>query len=78
IVLKLPDTFSVEILRDHVKALEGAVADVLGAALKVRFKTEGTAKNAGPPSVAAPVTAEESLEDVDALFNYANERIPER
>ena len=77
IVLKLPDTFSVEILRDHHKALEAAIADVLGTPLKVTLKVDGAAK-AGSKTAPASAPPAEEPEDVDALFNYANERIPER
>ena len=75
VVLKLPDTFSVEILRDHLKALEAAIADVLGAPLKVTLKTDGAARASAPPIA---TSHDETQEDVDALFNYANERITER
>ncbi|MDQ2865575.1 MAG: DNA polymerase III subunit gamma/tau [Candidatus Eremiobacteraeota bacterium] len=79
IVLKLPDPFSVEILRDHCKALEGAIADVLGTPLKVILKADGTAaKSAAKSSDSTPAQQDDTLEDVDALFNYANERIPQR
>ncbi len=76
VVLKLPEGFAM-MLRDHVGAVEGAIADTLGTPLKVTLKIDGSAKN-GPkaPEQAAP--QEETGEDVDALFNYANERIRER
>ena len=77
VLLKLPDSFSADILRDHLKLLENAIADILGTPLKVTLKVDGSAKSAArAPEPAAP--EEESGEDVDALFNYANERIRER
>lgn len=74
IVLKLPDTFTADILRDHVKLLESAIADVLGASLKATLRVDSGARakaSEGQPT-------HESGEDIDALFNYANERIRER
>lgn len=65
VVLKLPNAWSAETLRDHAALIEKAIADVLGVPLKLRLKVDGSA-----PRAAA---AEE--ESTDALFNYANERI---
>ncbi len=77
VVLKLPDSFSADILRDHLKLVETAIADTLGTPLKVTLKIDGSAKNTA--RAAEPAAAEdEPAEDIDALFNYANERIPER
>jgi len=65
IVLKLPNSWSADTLRDHAPLLEAAIADVLGVPLKIVLRV-GTAQ-------AAPAAA--SQEDPDALFDYANERI---
>ena len=65
VVLKLPNAWSAETLRDHAPLIEKAIADVLGVPLKLRLKVDGSA-----PRAAA--TEEEST---DALFDYANERI---
>ena len=65
LVLKLPDTWSADALRDHAKLIEAAIADVLGVALQVRLRVDG---NAGR-------TKESTTDDADALFDYANERI---
>jgi DNA polymerase III subunit gamma/tau len=65
IVLKLPNAWSAETLRDHAALIEKAIADVLGVPLKLRLKVDGSA----PRAAAAPE------ESTDALFDYANERI---
>lgn len=65
IVLKLPNSWSADTLRDHAALLEAAIADVLGVPLKIVLRV-GSAQ-------AAPAAA--SQEDPDALFDYANERI---
>jgi DNA polymerase III subunit gamma/tau len=70
-VLKLRNRFDVDILKDHAKLLESAIADVLGAKLQVRLEAGASA----PVAQAAepmPVNEEESA---DELFGYANERI---
>jgi DNA polymerase-3 subunit gamma/tau len=77
VLLKLPDSFSADILRDHIKLVESAIADTLGTPMKVTLKVDGSAKSA--PKAAEPAALEDdSGEDIDALFNYANERIRER
>ena len=65
IVLKLPNAWSAETLRDHATLIEAAIADVLGVPLKVRLKVDGAASR----------PAADSQESPDALFDYANERI---
>ena len=65
VVLKLPNAWSAETLRDHTALIEAAIADVLGVPLKVRLKVDGTGSR--------PAAA--SQESPDALFDYANERI---
>jgi DNA polymerase III subunit gamma/tau len=66
VVLKLPNAWSAETLRDHAALIEKAIADVLGVPLKLRLKVDGSA----PRAAAAPED-----ESTDALFDYANERI---
>jgi DNA polymerase III subunit gamma/tau len=65
IVLKLPNTWSADALRDHAQLIEAAIAVVLGVPLKLRLRVDGNA--ARPPT--------EEDESSDALFDYANERI---
>jgi DNA polymerase-3 subunit gamma/tau len=65
IVLKLPNSWSADALRDHSQLIESAIADVLGVPLKLRLRVDGS-------SAGAPEPADESPE---ALFDYANERI---
>jgi DNA polymerase-3 subunit gamma/tau len=70
IVLKLPDSWSADALRDHSKIIEAAIADVLGVPLAVRLKVDGSAARANAsPTATAPAS------DADALFDYANEKI---
>ncbi|HVN69690.1 MAG TPA: DNA polymerase III subunit gamma/tau [Candidatus Binatia bacterium] len=64
VVLKLPDSWSAETLRDHSALIESAIADVLGAPLKVRLKVDGARPRGSEPNNGA-----------DELFDYANERI---
>ncbi len=70
VVLKLRNAFEADILKDNTKLLESAIADVLGADLKVRFET-------GAPVAAPSVgsTAHNDEDSADELFGYANERI---
>jgi DNA polymerase III subunit gamma/tau len=67
IVLRLPNSWSADALRDHTKLIEKAVADVLGVPLRLRLRVDGNA-----PRTAADAGEEESP---DALFDYANQRI---
>jgi len=81
IVLRLRDSFSADILKDHLKLLEAAIVDVLGAPLKVTLRVDSSAarNNSATSSKAEePLPQDEPGEDIDALFNYANERIRER
>jgi DNA polymerase III subunit gamma/tau len=65
IILKLPNAWSADALRDHSALIEGAIADVLGVPLKLRLRVDGNVSR-------STAQAEESP---DALFHYANERI---
>jgi DNA polymerase-3 subunit gamma/tau len=65
LVLKLPDAWSADALRDHAKTIEAAIADVLGVQLQVRLRVDGNAAR----------TKGSTAEDADVLFDYANERI---
>ena len=65
VVLKLPDSWSAEALRDYVGLIEAAIAEVLGVPLKVTLRVDGSAKR-------SRVSPEEGP---DELFDYANERI---
>ncbi len=65
VVLKLPDSWTAEALRDYVPLIEAAIAEVLGVPLKVTLRVDGSAKR-------SRVSPEEGP---DELFDYANERI---
>ena len=70
LLLKLRNKLDLDLLKPHIAAIEAAIHDVLGTTAKVRLET-----GAPPPAQqSAPATPAEP-EDVDALFNYANERI---
>lgn len=78
VVLKLPDSWSADALRDHAPLIEAAIADVLGSPLKITLRVDGGAgrPRGGAPGNVASVTAAAHDEDgPDALFDYANERI---
>ncbi len=80
VVLRLPDSLNVDILRDHLRLLESAIEDVLGASLKVTLRVGepgGTARAKVEESDRAP-SADVGDDDAQALFKYANERIKER
>jgi hypothetical protein len=64
-VLKLPDSWSADALRDHAKIIEQAIADVLGVPLAVRLRIDGSGAAGAPPNE----------DDADVLFDYANQRI---
>ncbi len=70
VVLKLRAKFDADILKEHTKLLESAIADVLGAPLKVRLESGASA----PAQTAEPTPVNEE-ESADELFGYANERI---
>ena len=65
VVLKLPDNWRADALREHLALIEAAIADVLGVPLKVRLRVDGNAAPSRPRQEEGP----------DALFDYANERI---
>ena len=65
VVLKLPGNWNADLVREHAKLIEAAIAEVLGVALHVRAKVDSSGLSAEIPE--AP--------DADALFDYANERI---
>ena len=76
VILKLRDTASADMLRDHTKMIEAAIADVLGRPLKVTLRVEGNAaRSKGEPRPAAAPAPAVEPDDADALFNYASERI---
>ena len=70
-VLKLRNRLDADILKEHAKLLESAIADVLGATLQVRLEAGASAPAA---QAAEPIPANEE-ETADELFGYANERI---
>ena len=79
LILRLPDTLNVDILRDHLQLLEAAIQDILGAKLKVtlRVADPGGASRAKGEDV-LPAAVAENQDDAEVLFKYANERIKER
>jgi DNA polymerase-3 subunit gamma/tau len=66
LVIKLPNAIFAETLKDNAKMIEDAIAEVLGAPLRVRFRVEASPKNASP----APPP-----DDPDELLSYINERM---
>ncbi len=66
LVLKLPDKWSADALRDHAKIVEAAIEEVMGVRLELRLRVDSNPRAKETP-------ADES--EADALFNYANERI---
>ena len=68
LIVKLADAWMVDTLREHAALIESAVADVLGAPLRVTFKADARGKGGAAP---APLAEE----NPDVLFQYANERI---
>jgi DNA polymerase III subunit gamma/tau len=71
VTLKMRNKLEADILKDHVKLLEGAIADVLGEKMTVRLESSAAAP-AVPPADPTPADDEETA---DELFGYANERI---
>ncbi|MBV9699164.1 MAG: DNA polymerase III subunit gamma/tau [Candidatus Eremiobacteraeota bacterium] len=65
VVLKLPSNWNADLVREHAKLIEAAIAEVLGVPLQVRARVDASGFSAAMPE--AP--------DADALFDYANERI---
>ena len=70
VVLKLRAKLDADILKDHAKLLESAIADVLGAKLQVRLEAGASA-----PTQAVEPSPPNEEESADELFGYANERI---
>ena len=78
VVLKLPDAWSADALRDHAALIEEAIAEVLGTPLKVTLRVDGGARSprgGAPGSVASMTASAPDEESPDALFDYANQRI---
>ena len=73
VVLKLRAKFDADILKEHTKLLESAIADVVGGELKVRFETGATVT--APAAAAVGPSAHNDEDSADELFGYANERI---
>ncbi|MBV8530668.1 MAG: DNA polymerase III subunit gamma/tau, partial [Candidatus Eremiobacteraeota bacterium] len=74
LVLKLPDAWSADALRDHAPLIESAIADILGVTLAVRLRVDGSsARPRDTSGKVAPMTAASEDDGPDALFDYANE-----
>ena len=72
LVIKLPNSFMAETLRDHAALVERAIAEVLGTPLKATFKVDGAARAKSAPAEPA---AAPSNEDADDLLQDLNEKI---
>jgi DNA polymerase-3 subunit gamma/tau len=78
LVLVARNAVDADIVRGRIDRVESAIADVLGAPLRVTLRVAGSAprtKGSAPGGVASVTAAEPPIDDADALFNYANERI---
>ena len=75
--IKLPNSVMADILKDHAKLIEGAIAEVLGTPLKASFVVDGSAAPRSKGGSAAPTAASVQLaaEDPDELLSYLNEKI---
>jgi DNA polymerase-3 subunit gamma/tau len=78
VVLKLPNTWSADALREYAPLIERAIADVLGVPLKVTLRVDGSAgrsRGSASGNVASMSANAREEDGPDALFDYANERI---
>jgi DNA polymerase III subunit gamma/tau len=78
VVLKLPNTWSADALREYAPLIEQAIADVLGVPLKVTLRVDGSAgrsRGSASGNVASMTASAREEDGADALFDYANERI---
>jgi DNA polymerase-3 subunit gamma/tau len=84
LVIKLPNSVMADILKDHTKIIEKAIAEVIGTPLRATFKVDGApatrSKGGGAARTAASLQDGAELlapasEDPDELFSYLNERI---
>ena len=78
LVLVARNDLDANIVRGRTTLIEDAISDLLGTSLHVSLKADGSparAKGSAPGGVASVSAAEPSIDDADALFNYANERI---
>jgi DNA polymerase III subunit gamma/tau len=74
VIIKLPNSFLADTLKDHAKLVENAMAEVLGTNLKANFKVDGATPRSKGGS-AAPTAATVQDDDPDELLSYLNERI---
>ena len=70
LTIKLPSDFEADILRGEQKLVEHAIADVVGEAIKVNFRTDGGGSGRSARSPQPAATGEET-----DLLQYASERI---
>jgi DNA polymerase III subunit gamma/tau len=83
LIVKVPNAYSADVLKDNAKLIQGAIQEALGAAMQVRFeasgaappRTKGSAARTAASVQAAPVSSAPIAEDPDELFTYLNERI---
>jgi DNA polymerase-3 subunit gamma/tau len=79
VVLKLPEAWIADVLKEHASLIEDAIADVLGVPLKLTLRIDGSgakAKGSAGGGVASLCAAPlGTQEDPEELFTYASERI---
>jgi DNA polymerase-3 subunit gamma/tau len=78
LVLIARNDLDANIVLGRIALIESAIADLLGTSLQVTLRADGAqarAKGSAPGGVASVTAAEPAVDDADALFNYANERI---
>jgi len=80
IVLTARSAVDTAVVRERVALIEAAAADVLGMPVRitVRAGSSGSKAKGSAPGGVASVTADGAFDEVEALFNYASERIRER
>jgi DNA polymerase III subunit gamma/tau len=80
IVVQMRSALDASIVRERLALLEAAASNVLNMPVVIKLRIGAPAADAAlamPQAQPAPA-AEQSGDDTEALFNYANERIPER
>jgi DNA polymerase III subunit gamma/tau len=78
VLVQMRSELDASIVRPHAALLEAAASDVLGVSVLVKLRIGVPAAAAAKPQAQPVPPAEPSGDDSEALFNYVNERIPER
>ncbi|MBV8244917.1 MAG: hypothetical protein JOZ38_03265 [Candidatus Eremiobacteraeota bacterium] len=68
LTIRMPNAIEADILKDQQALIERAIADVVGEAVRVKFRVESSAPRARAASNVPP-------EDPADLLQYASERI---